>query len=130
LRELAGRAVTNTAAQAKTDFYPALVLYGEGDAAEDTEGGDAQLRIARMLPFLQRLSGFVRRINLVVKTVVHQLASLHSSRPAAQCIDPTDVHLESVFSGLGRCFTILVTLDEIIMKNELLEEHWKLCVPP
>jgi hypothetical protein len=24
----------------------------------------------------------------------------------------------------------LVTLDEIIMKNELLEEHWKLCVPP
>ena len=51
-----------------------------------------------MLPFLQRISVYVNRVQLVVKKVVQQLASVHSARPAAQCIDPTDVHFEKVFT--------------------------------
>ena len=84
--------------EAKTKFYPGIVLYGEGGVGDvsETEGGDAQLLIARMLPFLQRVSVFVNRVQLVVKKVVQQLASVHSARPAAQCIDPTDVHFEKV----------------------------------
>ena len=75
---------------------------------------------------LQRLAVFVNRVNLVVKNVVHQLASLYSAKPVSQCIDPTDVHLDTVFTHLGRALTILVTLDTVIDGNEVLAEHWTL----
>ena len=39
--------------QAKAKFYAPLLLYGEGEASENIEDGDAQVRIGRMLPFLQ-----------------------------------------------------------------------------
>ena len=69
---------------------------------------------------------FTKRVSLVVKNIVHQLASVHSPRQASQCIDPQNVHFESVFTALGRALTILVTLDEIIKNNDLLLEHWTL----
>ena len=39
--------------QAKAKFYAHLLLYGEGEASENIEDGDAQVRIGRLLPFLQ-----------------------------------------------------------------------------
>jgi WASH complex subunit 7 len=120
--------VADLVGEAKSKFYPGIILYGDGGVGDvtQTEGGDAQLLIARMLPFLQRLSVYVNRVRLVVKSLVQQLASLHSPRPAAQCIDPTDVHLETVFAALGRLLTVMVTLDEMIAQNESLQEHWVL----
>lgn len=58
------------------------------------EDGDAQVHMGRMLPFLQDLSVFVSRCNLVVKNVVHQLATLYSSTPTPQSIDAQEVHLQ------------------------------------
>eukprot|EP00039_Didymoeca_costata_P001169 m.50316 g.50316 ORF g.50316 m.50316 type:complete len:1190 (+) comp10662_c0_seq1:292-3861(+) len=112
--------------EAETKFYPPLLLYGEGEASENTEDGDAQVRIGRMLPFLQNLSTFVSRVYLVVKNIVHQLASFYSPKPSAQCIDVRDVHFENVFLSVGRAMTVLITLDEVIASNDVLLEHWTL----
>lgn len=63
--------------EAVSEFYGPLLLYGEGVTEESVSEGEAQVAIGQLMPFLQRLSVFVGRVNLVVKNVIHQLAMLY-----------------------------------------------------
>jgi WASH complex subunit 7 len=79
-----------------------------------------------MLPFMQHLSAFCNRVNLVVLNLVQQLGSIYSPRPASQAIDIKNVHLDVVFKSLGDALAILATLDELIAANPVLLDHWTL----
>lgn len=122
------RELTALKDEAEADFYGPLLLYGEGVTDQTVAEGDAQVAIGQFMPFLQKLSVFVGRVNLVVKNVVHQLAMLYSPTPTMHAIHTEDVHLLPVFQHLGDALTVLITLDEIIGQNEALRGHWKMCV--
>ena len=96
------------------------------DGSEASEGPDAQGMMGQMLAFLHRVSVFCSRVNLVVKNVVHQLASLYSPAAATQGIVVKDVRLQTLFRELGRTLVTLITLDEIIQRNSVLQDHWTL----
>jgi hypothetical protein len=70
-----------------------------------------------MLPFLHELSKYVDRTYAVAKNVIHQLAALYNPQQKMLTSFKT-VHLESVFETLGDLFVVLVTLDEIITRND------------
>ncbi|XP_052261533.1 WASH complex subunit 4-like isoform X2 [Dreissena polymorpha] len=113
--------------EAETKFYNALMFYGEGEPEEGLQEGDAQIQIGRMIPFLQELSCYVSRCNEVVKNVVQQMSSLHSTARAGQkLIDVSDVHFQAVFEHLGDLLGVLITLDELIASHTTLLDHWTL----
>jgi len=120
------RELTALQEEAVNEFYGPLLLYGEGVSEQTVSDGDAQVAIGQLLPFLQRLSVFVGRVNLEVKNVVHQLAMLYSPTPTIQAIHTDEVHLLTVLQHLGDTLTVLITLDEIIASNEALRGHWKM----
>ena len=55
-----------------------LVFHFSGSDKEQTQEGDNQVRLGRVLSLLQDLSSFVTRSCEVVKNVVQQLAALYS----------------------------------------------------
>uniref|UniRef100_T1J3X6 WASH complex subunit 4 n=1 Tax=Strigamia maritima TaxID=126957 RepID=T1J3X6_STRMM len=113
--------------EADVKFYNTLLYYGEGEPVNGLEEGEAQLFIGRLMPFLQKLSGFVNRCYEVTKNVIHQLASLHNNtKQAPKLIEVADVHFQPVYEYLGRLLSTLLTLDEIIDHQVTLKEHWTL----
>lgn len=115
-----------SALQAEKELFAPLLLYGEGSEEAVSADGDAQVLTGRMLPFMQHLSAFCNRVNLVVLNLVQQLGSIYSPRPASQAIDIKNVHLDVVFKSLGDALAILATLDELIAANPVLLDHWTL----
>lgn len=112
--------------EAKSKFYNALLLYGEGEPEEGLEEGEAQVQMGRMFPVLQELSCFVSRSYEVVRTVMKQFSCLYTNRPGPKMIDVTDVHFQIVFEHLGDLLGVLITLDHIIEQHPTLKEHWTL----
>ena len=108
----------------------------------ESADGDVQMQVSRMLPFLQRVYVYTSRVNDVVKNVVQQLGALYAARPPKQSIVAKDVHLlvsgriasiascltgfQTLFSALGDMFAVLITMDELLLQNNILTEHWAL----
>uniref|UniRef100_H2ZAQ0 WASH complex subunit 4 n=1 Tax=Ciona savignyi TaxID=51511 RepID=H2ZAQ0_CIOSA len=109
--------------EAKTDFYDALLFYEETAEDEKRQDGEEQVEIGRVLPLLQKLSCFGQRCAEVIKNVVQQLAALHN-RSMPNVMDVSHVHLTTVYEHLCSLLTVLVTLDEIILSNAVLKNHW------
>ncbi len=113
--------------EAETKFYNALLFYGEGESGNTVQDGEAQIEMGRMLPLLQGLSCFVTRCSEVVKVVVQQLSALYiHPKLAPPVIDVSGVHFQPVFEHLAGMLAALITLDEIIVKQSTLKEHWTL----
>ncbi|KAG8185393.1 hypothetical protein JTE90_018615 [Oedothorax gibbosus] len=112
--------------EAKRKYFPALLFYGEGENLDALQDGEAHIYIGRMIPFMQDLSCFVKRINNVVKNIVQQLSALynHGKNGMQSLIDVTDVHFQTVYKYLGSLLTILVTFDEILDGQATFREHW------
>jgi len=113
--------------EAENNFYPGLLLYGEGEPSSGLEEGDAQVQIGRMMSLLQELSCFVNRVYEVVKHVIQQLASLYSGvKGGTKVMDVAEVHFQTVYEFLGDVLAVLITLDEIIHGHDTLKDHWTL----
>nr|XP_002122062.1 WASH complex subunit 4 [Ciona intestinalis] len=111
--------------EAVTEFYDPILFYGE-TASEDDEKqkeGEEQLGIGRMLPLLQKLSCFGQRCREVVKNVIQQLAALHN-KSMPKVMDASHVHLTPVYEHLCNLLRVLVTIDQIILSNSMLTNHW------
>ncbi|XP_071809991.1 WASH complex subunit 4-like [Asterias amurensis] len=113
--------------EAETKFYPGVMFYGEGEPETGLEEGEAQVQMGRMMPFIQDMSCFVNRCNEVIKGTIHQLASLYNNaKTAPKIIDVTHVHLQTVYEHLGDMLRVLITLDEIVVNQSTLKDHWTL----
>eukprot|EP01137_Pigoraptor_chileana_P013132 Opistho-2@66313 len=116
--------------EAETTFYGSLAMYGEvaahSDAPVKHDEGEVQLMVARLLPLLQSVDSFVRRCQVVLRNLTHQLSALHTKNKSAQAIDVTGVHLQTVFEYMGELLAVLITLDEIIAANSNITNHWSL----
>ncbi|XP_059151833.1 WASH complex subunit 4-like isoform X4 [Physella acuta] len=112
--------------EARSKFYNALLLYGEGEPDTGLEEGEAQIQIGRMFSLLQELSCFVSRCYEVTKFVLKQLSCLYTNKPGPKMIDVKDVHFQVVFEHLGDLLTVLITLDHIIDFHPTLKDHWTL----
>eukprot|EP00048_Salpingoeca_helianthica_P015476 m.226982 g.226982 ORF g.226982 m.226982 type:complete len:1195 (+) comp17088_c0_seq1:325-3909(+) len=117
------REISELRKEAETTLYAPLFVYGEG-GSELNDDGDAQLQMGELLPLLQRLLSFSQRVNEVVKNAVQQLAMLHTTADTAHSLDARDVHMLTVFKALGEILMVLITLDEVIAGNALLNQHW------
>jgi WASH complex subunit 7 len=106
-------------------FYAPLLLFGEELREKETEEGEIQLQIARMLPLIVELSQFVDRVNVVFLNGVRQLAALYHERQPLYVASFNRVHLRPAVDALGRLLTILITLDEIASKNVELRNGWQ-----
>ncbi|XP_022098788.1 WASH complex subunit 4-like [Acanthaster planci] len=113
--------------EAEIKFYPGVMFYGEGEPETGLEEGEAQVQMGRMMPFMQELSCFINRCYEVVRSTVHQLASLYNnSKTAPKIIDVTHVHFQTVYEHLGDILRVLITLDEIVANQSTLKDHWTL----
>jgi WASH complex subunit 7 len=113
--------------KASQKFYGPLKLFGEvinSDHKEPSEG-DTQVHFGRILPFLLDLSKFVNRCYAVTKNVVHQLASLHHTQQKLYS-NFKMVHLQTVFDHLADLFSVLITLDEIVLSNGAFQNYLNL----
>ncbi|CAH1784090.1 unnamed protein product, partial [Owenia fusiformis] len=113
--------------EAENKFYNAMLFYGEGEPEEGLQEGEAQIQMGRMMSMFQDLHCFIFRSYEVVRSVMHQMASLHvSGRNTPKVIDVTDTHFQTVYEHLGDLLTCLITLDEIIENHATLKDHWTL----
>ena len=111
---------------AEETFYGPLLVFGE--AAHDDESelkmGEEEEQIGRMLHFFQDLSNFVDRINSVVLSIVQQMTSLYQARQRMYISTFKFVHMKPVFSALGDCIRVLMTLDMLVTENDCIVSAW------
>ncbi|KAG7168658.1 WASH complex subunit 4-like [Homarus americanus] len=84
--------------EARQQLYPPLVLYGNGVGEEGETTGESQISLSRILPTLHQVSCYVRRVQKVSRNVMYE--------------------------HLGILLGTLITLDEVVIGNSLLHEHW------
>jgi WASH complex subunit 7 len=77
-----------------------------------------------MLPLLRELSFFLNRCYALVKNLVQQLASLYNERERLYVSSFKHIHLMRVWEGLGRFFAMIITLDEMLAKNQAFAAAW------
>ncbi|KAL0477343.1 WASH complex subunit 7 [Acrasis kona] len=111
---------------AVTQFFPSLSIFGES-VDDSQEDGEKQLQFGRTLPLLMDFWNFVERINIVVKNVIQQLASLYGNGPAIQA-NPAlkalqQAHFLEVFEELSDLLGVIITLDETITQNRSFHNH-------
>lgn len=111
---------------AEETFYGPLLVFGE--AAHDDESelkmGEEEEQIGRMLHFFQDLSNFVDRLNSVVLSIVQQMTSLYQARQRMYISTFKFVHMKPVFSALGDCIRVLMTLDMLVTENDCIVSAW------
>ncbi|XP_068215030.1 WASH complex subunit 4 [Palaemon carinicauda] len=111
--------------EARTDLYPAVVLYGSGVEEDGEATGDSQTSLAQILPTLHHITCFVQRVRKVVQNLMHQMASLYTAdRKSRGLLDVSGVHFQVVYEHLGSLLGTLITLDEVVLGNSFLHEHW------
>eukprot|EP01132_Coremiostelium_polycephalum_P005975 gene5975-7444_t len=107
---------------AEHKFYQPLTVFGEviGESSE----GDVQIEVGKILPLMIDLSAFVARCYSVVRNIVSQLASIYQAQENIHTAFFKGVHLQTVYYSLSDLFTILITLDHIIVQNTALVSSW------
>ena len=75
--------------------------------------------------FLQELSNFVDRLNSVALSIVQQLACLYQGRQRMYMSTFKFVQPQAILEALGSTLATLITLDTIIVENELLMSSWQ-----
>ena len=111
---------------AEDTFYGPLLVFGEAahDDESDLKMGEEEEQIGRMLHFFQDLSNFVDRINSVVLSIVQQMTSLYQARQRMYISTFKFVHMKPVFSALGDCIRVLMTLDMLVTENDCIVSAW------
>jgi len=107
--------------QAKTKIIPVFLAFGCNGKPEE---GEAQVQIGKMLPFFLDLTKFLKRVNSVVKNMVHQLSSLYHQRSRIYTQSFHSIHLTTLFESLGDMLATLIHLDEVIKQNKVFLESW------
>ncbi|KAK4296222.1 hypothetical protein Pmani_031273 [Petrolisthes manimaculis] len=111
--------------EARTNLCPPLILYGTGVDEDAERTGEAQSSLSRILPLLHQVSCWVRRVQLVSLNILHQMAALYSTeKKSGVSIDVSEVHFQVVYEHLGSLLACIITLDEIVIANSILHQHW------
>ncbi|KYQ93354.1 hypothetical protein DLAC_06026 [Tieghemostelium lacteum] len=107
---------------AESKFYQPLTVFGEitGEASE----GEVQIEIGKILPFMIDLSGFVNRCYSLIRNIVSQFASIYSSQQNLFTQFFKNIHLQTLYYSMADLFTVLITLDQIILQNQALNSSW------
>jgi len=107
---------------AESKFYHPLTIFGEvtGEASE----GDVQIEVGKILPFMIDLSAFVNRCYSLIRNIVSQFASIYHSQKNIHTQFFKGVHLQTVYYSLVDLFTVLITLDSILIQNNALASSW------
>ncbi|KAF0974433.1 hypothetical protein FDP41_006465 [Naegleria fowleri] len=101
---------------------------------QDELDGEKQLQFGRAIPLLMDLWNFCARSNYVVKSTIHQLASLFCEANTNDKNLSTYLggpggsqnqwcHFERVFESLSELLGVLITLDEVILQNSAFSHH-------
>ncbi|KAI9557930.1 hypothetical protein GHT06_014682 [Daphnia sinensis] len=105
-------------------FYYPILYYGEGVDEKTLQAGESHVCAGRMVETLQKLLNFVNHCYKVIKNVVGQLSRLYcSSNAGPKYFEVGDTHFKIIFERMGCVLSVLVNLDSIINRNNLLREH-------
>lgn len=118
--------VTQLVDEARTHLYPPLLLYGSGVDADGEKTGESQVSLSRVLPTLHRAACYVHRVLRVVRNIMHQMTALYhpEKKKRSGTVDVSDVHFQVMYEHLGSLMGTLITLDEVVLSNAVLHEHW------
>ncbi|CAD5123366.1 DgyrCDS11723 [Dimorphilus gyrociliatus] len=111
--------------EAEKKFYNTLLVYGEGK--HESDDGEAQIQMGRMIPFLQELSSFIKRCYDIMKYTLQQIGALYNGARVS-VMTVSAVHFQLVFEHVGSLLRCLITLDEIIESQTILKDHWVLYI--
>jgi hypothetical protein len=93
--------------------------------------GEKEKKLSQFLPILQETYSLVLYCNGLAKNVIQQLSILNNSQNTKDLSMDLNApfsnsHLFSIFNSLGDLFTILISLDRIILSNKYLLSSWNL----
>ncbi|KAK9842285.1 hypothetical protein WJX81_004630 [Elliptochloris bilobata] len=104
--------------QAEAEFYPALLLFGEGPGGVGGEGA-AQKGLARLLPALRALAALLTRLEAAAANLLGQLGALCCEQTRKATI-LQGKFAGSAFRALAEALGVLVRLEAIIGHNRHL----------
>eukprot|EP01138_Halocafeteria_seosinensis_P007157 gb/GECG01007318.1/.p1 GENE.gb/GECG01007318.1/~~gb/GECG01007318.1/.p1 ORF type:complete len:1159 (+),score=171.46 gb/GECG01007318.1/:1-3477(+) len=100
-------------------YFPTLAVFGTSFDKTAADAKDsAEMRISRMLPWLQGLSNYIERCCDVVANAVHQLAAL--------AVHYRGIKMFTVYERLARLLRCLLTIDKLVASNDELKRSWEL----
>lgn len=115
---------------AKDEFYGPFAVFGEVSQTEEVSQGnlstDLLLELAEMIPKLQQLGLFVKRVESAALHIMQQLAGIHTISK-----EPWQLAIQTVFKkstltplidALGATLAILATIDGIVLDNDKLKD--------
>ena len=111
-------------------FFARLSLFGEVPEEDDDDDGElpdseVHLQVGRLMGTLQDLKNFLKRCNDVGKNLIQQLANVYrADKVRGQVTSFAGVHVSTIFEHLAELCALLISLDEIIDKNENISEFW------
>lgn len=90
-----------------------------------TTEGDAHITLSKFIPILYKLEEFTTNGYQLLLHTIQQLSSLFKdSKPHVVTITGTGLHLSSVFHEIGTFLSLFIILDEIILNQSILQQHW------
>ncbi|TMS34906.1 hypothetical protein L596_002405 [Steinernema carpocapsae] len=105
------------------EMYSGLLLYGE-NVDDSIQHHSSHVRtISKFLPFLQKLSLFISRVNEVCRNMLLQLLNFYRLDDSV-ISKPRSRSFLSIWNALGDGLSILVVIDEIVASHPLLLDHW------
>ena len=115
---------------AREKYFGPLALFGESadrgdDGEEDLPEGELQLQASRLISLLQDIKNFVRRAYDVGRNLVQQLANLYKGdRTRGHITSFQGVYVATIYDHLADLMSMLISLDELIDKNENISDCW------
>ncbi|XP_075262922.1 WASH complex subunit 4-like isoform X1 [Convolutriloba macropyga] len=104
-------------------YFPLLLFYGEDqqDFKADENDADSHEKITEFLPQIIECSHYIKRCHDVYRNFMCQLAAVYSKK---QRHFLGGISITSLMDHVSLLLGILLRLDEIILFNQTLRDHW------
>ena len=113
-----------------TTYYESLYglsVYGEEIDEGNEEGkstNDEEIRISRMLPYLNEIYEKINKLMNLAINLLNQLASLYSEQNTDYSVSYKFYNFGLAFDYLGKILSYFLAIDNVVARNEYLKEHW------
>ena len=104
-----------------------LSIYGEEIVEGNEEGksiNDGEIRISRMLPYLNEIYEKINKLLTLAINLINQLASLYSEQNEDYSVSYKFYNFGLAFDYLGKILSYFLAIDTVVAGNQYIKDHW------
>ncbi|RXG53130.1 WASH complex subunit 7 [Armadillidium vulgare] len=118
--------ISSLVEEAEKDFYIPLSVYGNAESSEGDSELFSHLSFTKILPVLDHINNFINYEKKVVENILLQLSALYSEDNRTDGVHAGSAHFQVVFEHIGKLLGTIIIIDEIILDNYTLQNHFAL----